>query len=89
MVSRVDMTGLALVDSLRLAVGKTVTLARRREAEVSVVCARHSSRVALCGTGMGYEREFVTGNEIPRIVAHRCVIEASIDVIWVAAGRYG
>jgi hypothetical protein len=25
-------------------------------------------------------REFVTGNEIPRIVAHRCVIEASIDV---------
>jgi hypothetical protein len=26
------------------------------------------------------KREFVTGNEIPRIVAHRCVIEASIDV---------
>jgi hypothetical protein len=23
-------------------------------------------------------REFVTGNEIPRIVAHRCIIEASI-----------
>jgi hypothetical protein len=24
------------------------------------------------------EREFVTGNEIPRMVAHRCIIEASI-----------
>jgi hypothetical protein len=23
-------------------------------------------------------REFITGNEMPRIVAHRCVIEASI-----------
>jgi hypothetical protein len=26
----------------------------------------------------GFEREFVTGNEIPCIVAHRCIIEASI-----------
>jgi hypothetical protein len=24
------------------------------------------------------KREFVTGNDLPRIVAHRCVIEASI-----------
>jgi hypothetical protein len=24
------------------------------------------------------EREFVTGNDLPRIVAHRCIIEASI-----------
>jgi hypothetical protein len=24
------------------------------------------------------EREFVTGNGLPRIVAHRCIIEASI-----------
>jgi hypothetical protein len=23
-------------------------------------------------------REFVTGNDLPRIVAHRCIIEASI-----------
>jgi hypothetical protein len=26
------------------------------------------------------EREFVTGNEIPRVVGHRCKIEASMDV---------
>jgi hypothetical protein len=29
-------------------------------------------------TGVAREREFVTGNEIPRIVAHRCIVEASI-----------
>jgi hypothetical protein len=27
------------------------------------------------------EMVFFTGNEIPRIVAHRCIMEASIDVL--------
>jgi hypothetical protein len=30
--------------------------------------------------GFLWEREFVTGNEIPRIVAHRCITAESIDV---------
>jgi hypothetical protein len=31
------------------------------------------------------QREFVTGNEIPRIGAHRCIVEASIDVSDIEA----
>jgi hypothetical protein len=29
-------------------------------------------------TNTNREREFVTGNELPHIVAHRCIIEASV-----------
>jgi hypothetical protein len=36
----------------------------------------HRSRTICTGSGT-IERELATGNEIPRIVAHRCIIEAS------------
>jgi hypothetical protein len=34
------------------------------------------------------ERDFVTGNDLPRIVAHRCVIEASIGKSLLHSGRH-
>jgi hypothetical protein len=39
------------------------------------LCSRDVYKVALL---VVVEREFVAGNDLPRIVAHRCIIEASI-----------
>jgi hypothetical protein len=35
-----------------------------------------------------FEREFVTSNAKPRIMAYRYIIEASIDVAWFMKARY-
>jgi hypothetical protein len=50
------------------------------------VLVKESSRMCVCaqsnprrGSNLHWlERELVTGNEIPRLVAHKCIIEASI-----------